>query len=122
MAHDGESGHNSTRANAALVRAFQNVSSKEDPDNIYQLMEHIGTGSYGEVYKAKRKDNGLLVAVKIIRLEVGEDLEEVLNEVNFLKRNSPECRCISWVLLETRHDQGTKECMDCNGVLWRWKC
>ena len=47
MAHDGESGHNSTRANAALVRAFQNVSSKEDPDNIYQLMEHIGTGRYG---------------------------------------------------------------------------
>lgn len=30
--------------NSSLVRAFEGVSSKEDPDTIYELVEHIGTG------------------------------------------------------------------------------
>ena len=41
--------------------------------------------SYGEVYKAKVIGTGGLAAVKVIKLEAGEELDEVLNEVNFLR-------------------------------------
>ena len=61
------------------------ISTKEDPDSLYQLLEIIGTGSYGEVFKAKSLTTSSIVAVKIIKLEAGEELDEVLNEVNFLK-------------------------------------
>lgn len=59
--------------------------TKQDPEQLYDILEHIGTGSYGEVYKARQKDTDLIVAVKIIKLEPGEELDEVLNEVNFLR-------------------------------------
>ncbi|KAJ1554739.1 Mitogen-activated protein kinase kinase kinase kinase 3, partial [Nowakowskiella sp. JEL0078] len=51
----------------------------------FQMLEHIGTGSYGEVFKARMHANGQLAAVKVIKLEAGEELDEVLNEVNFLR-------------------------------------
>lgn len=79
--------------------------SKEDPEKLYQLVEVIGTGSYGEVFKVcsesicicifhstristgkgRNKNTGEVVAVKVIKLEPGEDLMEVLNEVIFLQ-------------------------------------
>jgi serine/threonine protein kinase len=58
---------------------------KDTPDFQFDLLEHIGTGSYGEVFKAKIIETGQHAAVKVIRLEVGEELDDVLNEVNFLK-------------------------------------
>ncbi|KAH6575531.1 hypothetical protein BASA50_002962 [Batrachochytrium salamandrivorans] len=41
--------------------------------------------SYGEVFKARHTPTGTLAAVKIIKLEAGEELDEVLNEINFLR-------------------------------------
>ncbi|KAI3639968.1 hypothetical protein MIR68_001973 [Amoeboaphelidium protococcarum] len=58
---------------------------KEDPEKLYQLIEQIGTGSYGEVFKGRQISTGEIVAVKIIKLEPGEELDEVLNEINFLQ-------------------------------------
>ncbi|KAJ3057492.1 hypothetical protein HK097_004013 [Rhizophlyctis rosea] len=66
-------------------RSFHGITAKEDPDQLYELLEHIGTGSYGEVFKAKVKATDELAAVKVVKLEAGEELDEVLNEVNFLR-------------------------------------
>jgi serine/threonine protein kinase len=65
--------------------SIQSIAVHKDPTSLYDIMEHIGTGSYGEVFKARSKETEQIVAVKIIKLEAGEDLEEVLNEVNFLR-------------------------------------
>lgn len=64
---------------------FLSQYSSEDPEQLYQLIESIGTGSYGDVYKALSLKTGQICAVKVIQLEPGEELDEVLNEVNFLK-------------------------------------
>ncbi|KAJ3372465.1 Mitogen-activated protein kinase kinase kinase kinase 3 [Allomyces arbusculus] len=64
---------------------FAKIAGKEDPEAIFDVLEIIGSGSYGEVYKAKVRSTGQLAAVKLVKLEPGEDLDEVLNEVNFLK-------------------------------------
>ncbi|KAI8913570.1 kinase-like domain-containing protein [Gorgonomyces haynaldii] len=64
---------------------LQSITLNQDPEVLYELQEHIGTGSYGEVYKAKQIATLAVAAVKIIKLEPGEELDEVLNEVNFLR-------------------------------------
>ncbi|KAJ3412960.1 hypothetical protein HDV05_008675 [Chytridiales sp. JEL 0842] len=74
----------SSPSKAAKLSEFE-VTLKDDPETIFKLLEHIGTGSYGEVFKAKRITTEELAAIKIIRLEEGEELDEVLNEVNFLR-------------------------------------
>ncbi|KND88539.1 Serine/threonine-protein kinase nak1 [Tolypocladium ophioglossoides CBS 100239] len=58
----------------------------------YELLELIGKGSFGRVYKATGTSSGQLVAVKIISIEEGDTLEpgavdtvsDILKEVNTL--------------------------------------
>lgn len=45
------------------------VTNSPQPLAKYQKLEKIGEGTYGEVYKAKEKSSGKLVALKKIRLE-----------------------------------------------------
>ncbi|KAI8612467.1 kinase-like domain-containing protein [Chytriomyces sp. MP71] len=61
------------------------VHMTDEPDRIFELLEHIGTGSYGEVFKARILATDTLAAIKVIKLEPGEDMSEVLHEVNFLR-------------------------------------
>ena len=76
---------------ATTPKPLLHISLKEDPDTLFELLEHIGTGSYGEVYKvreltqARHLVTAETAAVKIIKLEPGEELDDVLNEVNFLR-------------------------------------
>jgi len=56
-----------------------------DPKKIFELLEKIGSGSYGDVYKAKMLTNNQIAAVKVIALEPGENLQDVMTEVQMLK-------------------------------------
>jgi len=73
------------RANSRSVSKRKNpvFQDDEDPNKIFELMHKIGKGSYGVVYKARNKQTGQIVAIKIIQLEKGE-LEEVKNEINIM--------------------------------------
>ena len=52
----------------------------------YELLEKIGKGSFGEVYKAFAKETGEIVAIKIVDLSEGEELlDEVNQEIQVLK-------------------------------------
>lgn len=42
------------------------VSVDEDPEEHFSLMERLGKGTYGEVFKAHHKASGRIVAAKII--------------------------------------------------------
>ncbi|KXS17782.1 kinase-like protein [Gonapodya prolifera JEL478] len=77
--------------NEKLERRLSGIAFREDPDTLFEMLDHIGTGSYGEVFKARVKVTGQYVAVKLIRLEPTEDLDEVLNEVNFLRSCAHRC-------------------------------
>lgn len=58
----------------------------QDPLNTYDLVEKMGAGSYGTVWKAKNKKTGTIVALKVIDGSMTEGgLQEVLKEVQFLQ-------------------------------------
>jgi serine/threonine-protein kinase 24/25/MST4 len=51
----------------------------------YQMMEELGSGSFGTVYKAIEKSTGEIVAIKHIDLESSEDdIQEIQQEISVL--------------------------------------
>ena len=62
------------------------VLLRQDPLTCYDLVEKMGAGSYGTVWKAKNKKTGAIVALKVIDGAMTEGgLQEVLKEVQFLQ-------------------------------------
>eukprot|EP00753_Platysulcus_tardus_P005750 PLAT13678.1.p1 GENE.PLAT13678.1~~PLAT13678.1.p1 ORF type:complete len:538 (+),score=248.35 PLAT13678.1:22-1635(+) len=55
-----------------------------DPSELFELMEPLGEGSYGSVYKARRKATAELVAVKVIPVE--NELEDLMREIDILRK------------------------------------
>jgi hypothetical protein len=55
-----------------------------DPTGIFELVDLLGEGSYGSVYKGRHIRTGEIVAVKVIEL-VEEELAEIWAEINFLR-------------------------------------
>lgn len=56
--------------------------SSEDPSQLFELIELIGEGSYGEVYSAVYKPTGGMVGLKVIPCE--GDPADVLHEIEIL--------------------------------------
>ncbi|XP_015206853.1 mitogen-activated protein kinase kinase kinase kinase 4 isoform X2 [Lepisosteus oculatus] len=63
------------------------LSSLRDPAGIFELVEVVGNGTYGQVYKGRHVKTGQLAAIKV--MDVTEDEEEEIKlEINMLKMYS----------------------------------
>uniref|UniRef100_A0ABD2VU63 Mitogen-activated protein kinase kinase kinase kinase n=1 Tax=Trichogramma kaykai TaxID=54128 RepID=A0ABD2VU63_9HYME len=73
-------------AAAALnANALSSDISRRNPQDEYELIQRIGSGTYGDVYKAKRLSMSDLAAIKVIKLEPGDDFAVIQQEILMMK-------------------------------------
>eukprot|EP00249_Psilotum_nudum_P019534 c27300_g1_i1 orf=261-3173(+) len=78
--HGGNVGRRSTSPGSENVM-------RQDPSSKYELLDELGKGSYGAVYKARDLKTSELVAVKVISLSEGEEgYEEIRGEIEMLQQ------------------------------------
>lgn len=63
------------------------LNSLSDPSGIFELVEVVGSGTYGQVYKGRHTRTGQLAAIKIMDVTEEEE-EEIKLEINVLKNHS----------------------------------
>eukprot|EP01017_Pseudomicrothorax_dubius_P012797 TRINITY_DN15424_c0_g1_i2.p1 TRINITY_DN15424_c0_g1~~TRINITY_DN15424_c0_g1_i2.p1 ORF type:complete len:513 (-),score=63.97 TRINITY_DN15424_c0_g1_i2:110-1648(-) len=80
------------------------ITTNEDPEEVFELIELLGEGSYGSVYKAIHKSSSTAVAIKIFPSSA--DLTSIQLEVSIMKQ----CRSPSIVAFYGSYVK--------NGSLW----
>ncbi len=56
-----------------------------DPATLYEKLEPVGRGSFGQVYRGQRRSDGAEVAIKVADLEASPDeIEDIQAEIAFL--------------------------------------
>ncbi|KAM9376508.1 mitogen-activated protein kinase kinase kinase kinase 4 isoform 3-T3 [Pholidichthys leucotaenia] len=63
------------------------LSALRDPAGIFELVEVVGNGTYGQVYKGRHVKTGQLAAIKVMEVTEEEE-EEIKMEINMLKSYS----------------------------------
>ncbi|XP_003385366.1 PREDICTED: serine/threonine-protein kinase 3-like [Amphimedon queenslandica] len=59
-------------------------SLMKEPEDVFDLLEKIGEGAYGAVYKALHKESGQLLAIK--QVPVDADLQDIIKEISIMQQ------------------------------------
>ncbi|VDP92288.1 unnamed protein product [Echinostoma caproni] len=62
-----------------------NLDNLSDPSGIFSLIEVVGKGTYGNVYKGRHVRTSQLAAIKVMPI-TQEDEEEIILEINTLRK------------------------------------
>uniref|UniRef100_A0A8C7PLT8 Mitogen-activated protein kinase kinase kinase kinase n=1 Tax=Oncorhynchus mykiss TaxID=8022 RepID=A0A8C7PLT8_ONCMY len=85
-----------------------------DPLNDYELIRRIGSGTYGDVFKARNIKSSAMAAIKIVKLDPGDDITSIQQEITMMK----ECKHKNIVAYFGSYHRNTKLwiCMEyCGG-------
>ncbi|XP_061690070.1 mitogen-activated protein kinase kinase kinase kinase 4 isoform X2 [Syngnathoides biaculeatus] len=63
------------------------LAALRDPAGIFELVEVVGNGTYGQVYKGRHVKTGQMAAIKVMEVTEEEE-EEIKMEINMLKSYS----------------------------------
>ncbi|XP_045064298.1 misshapen-like kinase 1 isoform X1 [Coregonus clupeaformis] len=76
-------------ARDCTTRSLDNIdlSALRDPAGIFELVEVVGNGTYGQVFKGRHVKTGQLAAIKVMDVTEEEE-EEIKLEINMLKTYS----------------------------------
>ncbi|XP_012067804.1 serine/threonine-protein kinase 4 homolog B isoform X2 [Jatropha curcas] len=85
----GEEGKHQQQLSKMSSSSIPESVTREDPTTKYELLNELGKGSYGAVYKARDLRTSELVAIKVISLTEGEEgYEEIRGEIEMLQQCS----------------------------------
>ncbi|KAL2349145.1 hypothetical protein Fmac_003145 [Flemingia macrophylla] len=87
----GGSSHNDEGRHHSIAKvsssSIPESVTREDPTTKYELLNELGKGSYGAVYKARDLRTSEMVAIKVISLSEGEEgYEEIRGEIEMLQQ------------------------------------
>uniref|UniRef100_A0A8D3B5B3 non-specific serine/threonine protein kinase n=1 Tax=Scophthalmus maximus TaxID=52904 RepID=A0A8D3B5B3_SCOMX len=70
------------------LKKLSEDSLTKQPEEVFDVLEKLGEGSYGSVFKANYKETGEIVAIKQVPVE--SDLQEIIKEISIMQQcNSP---------------------------------
>ena len=55
-----------------------------DPKNIWEIVEDLGDGAFGKVYKVRNKQTNVFAAAKIVEKCSEDELDDYMTEINVL--------------------------------------
>ena len=58
------------------------ITSKEDPNELFEINKQIGQGAFGTIYIGYQNDKE--VAIKIMK--IGNEVEEIIHEIEVMKK------------------------------------
>eukprot|EP00043_Microstomoeca_roanoka_P017206 m.178854 g.178854 ORF g.178854 m.178854 type:complete len:866 (-) comp16598_c2_seq1:1789-4386(-) len=57
---------------------------KKEPEDVFDLLDKLGEGSYGAVHKARHKTTGRTLAIKVVAVDT--DLQEIIKEISIMQQ------------------------------------
>lgn len=69
------------------LKKLSEDSLTKQPEEVFDVLEKLGEGSYGSVFKAIYKETGQVVAIKQVPVE--SDLQEIIKEISIMQQ----CDC-----------------------------
>uniref|UniRef100_A0A665UAH7 non-specific serine/threonine protein kinase n=1 Tax=Echeneis naucrates TaxID=173247 RepID=A0A665UAH7_ECHNA len=80
--------HSHSHSQRLLGKKLSEDSLTKQPEEVFDILEKLGEGSYGCVFKANFKETGEIVAIKQVPVE--SDLQEIIKEISIMQQcNSP---------------------------------
>ncbi|XP_031553292.1 serine/threonine-protein kinase 3-like [Actinia tenebrosa] len=66
------------------LRKLSEESLTRPPEEVFDVLEKLGEGSYGSVFKAMHKESGQVLAIK--QVPVDTDLQEIIKEISMMQQ------------------------------------
>ncbi|XP_030830134.1 serine/threonine-protein kinase 3 isoform X2 [Strongylocentrotus purpuratus] len=74
----------STSTGTCMLKKLSEDALTKEPEEVFDLLEKLGEGSYGSVFKAIHKESGQVLAIK--QVPVDTDLQEIIKEISIMQQ------------------------------------